>query len=232
MTSDIKSTTHKKIIEAALFISNQPLMLDDLGKIAGINSLGYVKEVLAELRKEYEEKGIEIVSTQDGWEMQVRANVLPQVAHLTPYSDMPEGCKRSLALIIYKEPITQAEIIHIQGNKAYAYLKRLRKIGLIRTERFGRTKKIILTQEFERYFGEEKSKVKQALTAAVEKSISRDKADEEKKEHKKEEFEYADEPKSRKSKKSVKKIETKKPSAEELKQVFGEDNPNLAELDL
>ncbi|MBU0898662.1 MAG: SMC-Scp complex subunit ScpB [Nanoarchaeota archaeon] len=228
MVNDIKSTTHKKIIEAALFISNQPLMIDELGKIAGINSLGYVKEVLTGLQKEYEEKGMEIVSTQDGWEMQVRASVLPQVAHLTPYSDMPEGCKRSLALIIYKEPITQAEIINIQGNKAYAYLKKLRKIGLIRTERFGRTKKIILTQEFERYFGEEKSKVKKVLSDAVERSIQGKEPKTESK-LKKDEFEYSDEPKS---KKSARKIEPKKPSTEELKQVFGENNPNLAELDL
>ena len=38
--------SHEKILEAALFMSSRPLMLDDLGKLLGVNSLGYVKEML------------------------------------------------------------------------------------------------------------------------------------------------------------------------------------------
>ncbi|MFH1444943.1 MAG: SMC-Scp complex subunit ScpB [Nanoarchaeota archaeon] len=233
MAKDVKSNAHKKIIEAALFISNGPLMLDELGTITGINSLGYVKEILNELKKEYEEKGIEIISGRDGWEMQVRSDILPRVAHLTPYSDMPEGCKRTLALIIYKEPIKQADIIKIQGNKAYAYLKKLVRMGLIRTEREGRTKKIILTQEFERYFGEERTKVKKVLSDAVEKSLEKKTSEgigigsQAPKKSSDDEPEYADEPKQKKVK-----PKPKAPSTEELKQIFGEDNPNLMELDI
>ena len=44
--------SHEKIIEAALFMSAKPLMLDDLGKIIGVNSLGYVKSLLEKLQKD------------------------------------------------------------------------------------------------------------------------------------------------------------------------------------
>jgi len=226
MARDIKSPVHRKIIEAALFISNGPLMLDELGKISGINSLGYVKEILESIQKYYEESGIEVVSTPEGWEMQVRTEILPKVAHLTPYSDLPEGCKRTLALIIYKEPVNQADIIKIQGNKAYTYIKKLVRTGLVRTEKEGRSKKIILTQEFERYFGEEKEKIKRQLAAAVESSKPRQDDDE------------PDEPGEHEERKSAKRQDKKKPgkengpSEEELKKVFGEDNPNLMELDI
>ncbi len=153
----------EKIIEAALFISSKPLTIDELGNIAGIQSLGYVKEILEKLQKKYENSGIEIVSTEQGWTMQVRPEILPKVSHLTPHADLSEGCKRTLALIVYKEPVKQSEIIKIQGNKAYSYIKELKRRGFIRLEKEGHTKVIYLTKEFEKYFGEEKEKIKEKV---------------------------------------------------------------------
>jgi segregation and condensation protein B len=155
--------TQQKILEAALFMSSRPLMLDEIGKILGVHSLGYVKEMLEKLQKEYEGRGMEIADTPQGWVMQVRPEFLGKVAHLTPYSDMSEGCKRALAIIAYKEPVQQSEIIKMQGNKAYSYLKHLQRRNLIKAERKGRTKVIRLTHEFERYFGEEKERIKERL---------------------------------------------------------------------
>lgn len=154
---------HKKVMEAALFISSQPLTLDQLARIAGINSLGHVKELVEELQKEYEGRGLEIFGSSDGYCIQVRPKMLPKVAHLTPYSDLGEGPKRTLALVTLKEPVKQSVIIKAQGNKAYSYIKELKKRGLLITEKEGHTKIIKLTQEFERYFGEEKSKIKEQL---------------------------------------------------------------------
>jgi segregation and condensation protein B len=154
---------HKRIMEAALFISNTPLTLDQLARISGINSLGHVKEIMESLQKSYEGRGLEIFNSSDGWVMQVRASLLPRVAHLTPYSDLGEGPKRTLALVTLKEPVKQSEIIKTQGNKAYSYIKELKKRGLIVTEKVGHTKILKLTNEFERYFGEEKGKIKEQL---------------------------------------------------------------------
>ncbi len=158
----------KKVLEAALFMSNKPLMLDELGKLLGLNSLGYVKQLIQELQKDYSGRGIEIVSTPHGWQMQVRPELVSRVSHLTPYSDMSEGVKRTLALIVYKEPALQSEIIHIQGNKAYSYIKELRRRGLINIEKKSHTKIITLTKEFERYFGEEKEKIRDRIQKAME----------------------------------------------------------------
>lgn len=154
----------KKLLEAALFASPKPLDLNELGKIAGISSLGYLKDVLEELRKEYEGRGIEIVQTPEGWSMQVTPAMLPQVSHLTPSADLSEGCKRTLALVLYKEPARQSEIIAIQGNKAYGYIRELQKRSLIRAEKQGHTKILKVTQEFERYFGESKDTIRRLLS--------------------------------------------------------------------
>lgn len=157
----------KKIIEAALFISTRPLSLDYLGRVSGVNSLGYVREIIESLQKDYEKRGLEVVKTPHGWMMQVRGDLLERVAHLTPYYDLSEGCKRTLALVVYKEPVKQSEIIKMQGNKAYSYLKSLVKRDLIKAEKSGHTKILKLTQEFERYFGDEKENIKEQLKGMV-----------------------------------------------------------------
>jgi segregation and condensation protein B len=153
----------KEIVEAALFISSEPIPMDRLSKISGIHSLGHLKEILEELQKEYSGRGINIIKTSDGWMMNVRQDILPAVSHLTPYSDLAEGQKRTLALVAYKEPVKQADIIKIQGNKAYSYIKDLVRRRLIKSEKVGHTKILSLTQEFERYFGEEKAKIRERL---------------------------------------------------------------------
>lgn len=171
---------HKKLAEAALFMATKPLGLDELGKILGVNSLGFVKEVMEELQKEYEDRGMDLVNTQDGWMLQVKQELLPKVAHLTPYHDMSEGTKRSLALIVYKEPIKQSQLIKTQGNKAYAYVKDLHKKGLIKAEKDGRTKTLYLTPEFERYFGEERKKIRERMDIQVQSDIQEKKSQESK----------------------------------------------------
>jgi segregation and condensation protein B len=152
----------KKLIEAALFMSSRSLTSAELSKITGFPQ-EKVEKRLEELRKEYEGKGFEIVRNPEGWGMRVKPDILPKVAHLTPYSDLKDGHKRTLALVAYKEPVRQSEIVRIQGNKAYSYIKLLTRKGLIKSEKEGRTRILMLTKEFERYFGEEKQRIKEML---------------------------------------------------------------------
>lgn len=154
---------HKKLLEAALFISQQPLDLQELSRISGLSSLGFLKESLEELKKEYEGRGVEVVQVGDRWHMQVHPQHLNEVAHLTPHHDLPEGPKRALALILYKEPVKQSDIIKTQGNKAYAYIKALRKHGLVKAEKEGHTRILTVTKELENYFGQSKESIKQQL---------------------------------------------------------------------
>jgi len=158
---------HKKIIEAALFMTSKPLSLREISKIAGIKSLGYIREIIEELGNEYTGRGIKITQFPNGWMMQVRDDLLDKVSHLTPYSDLAEGHKRSLAIIAYKEPIKQSELIKIQGNKAYNYIKELERKGLVKTEKEGRTKTLFLTSEFERYFGTSKQNIREKLKSEL-----------------------------------------------------------------
>ncbi len=161
-------SVQKNLIESALFMATKPLSLDELMRISGIGSLGYLKGTIKELQKDHEEKSLEIIETPEGWQMKVKKEYLPRVASLTPHADLSEGCKKTLALVLYHEPLKQSELIKTQGTKAYIYVKELEKRGLLRGEPKGHTKILKVTTEFENYFGETKELIKKRLVEAME----------------------------------------------------------------
>jgi len=159
----------KALIEAALFMSAQPLSLKELAKISGIASEEKVKSILEEIKRDLEaqKRGFELAELPGGYQLRVRQEFLNKVASLTPHSDLSEGMLRSLGIIALKQPATQSDVVKIQGNKAYGYIKELERRGLIKTEKFGRTRKLITTKEFERYFGKSINEIRESLQREV-----------------------------------------------------------------
>ncbi len=155
----------KAIVEAALFISETPLNLDKISKISGITSTKELNEIIEQIRKEFDtdSHGVELALTNEGYQFQVKDRFLEKVSGLTTYSDVSKGALRTLSIIALRQPVTQSEIIKIQGNKAYNYIKSIEKKGLIRTEKAGRTKLINTTKEFERYFGKSLKEIQDKL---------------------------------------------------------------------
>ena len=150
----MKSDRLKSAIEAALFMSNDPISADDLAKMFKSEAIE-VKEVLDELKRELEEAhhGIHLLETESGYQIRVKPELAPHVRNLTPYQDLGRGLLRVLALVAYKQPITQSEVVKVIGNRAYEYVKRLEERGLIKTMKHSRTKALIATKEFANYFG-------------------------------------------------------------------------------
>jgi len=150
----MKSEKLKSAIEAALYMSNDPISTENLAKMfkADVNE---VKMILDELKKEFEEEhhGVHLIETATGYHIRVKPHLAPLVRNLTPYQDLGRGLLRVLALVAYKQPITQSEVVKVIGNRAYDYVKRLEEKGLIKTVKHSRTKALIATKEFANYFG-------------------------------------------------------------------------------
>ncbi|MBU5688237.1 MAG: SMC-Scp complex subunit ScpB [Candidatus Aenigmarchaeota archaeon] len=159
----------KALIEAALFMAAQPLSLKELSKISGITSEEKIKEILNEIKRDLDlqKRGFELAILPGGYQLRVRQEFLNKVASLTPHSDLSEGMLRTLGIVALKQPATQSDVVKIQGNKAYGYIKELEKRGLIKTEKFGRTRKLITTKEFERYFGKSINEIRESLQKVV-----------------------------------------------------------------
>ncbi len=146
------TTDEKQKIEAALFMSHKPLSVEEISKIVGRGAAD-VEKMLLDMQQEYAGRGMEVMQTPEGWCMRVKNEFADDVAHLTPHADLAEGVLKSLALIVYKQPVKQSYLVKVQGNKVYNYIKMLEQKGLVKAEKKMRTKMISTTPSFESYFG-------------------------------------------------------------------------------
>lgn len=110
----------KRIIEAALFYSREPMPIKKLLEIFSEEeemNAGGIKDVIALIQEDYRERGIELVEVASGFRFQVRADMSPWVTRLM--AEKPARYSRALletlALIAYKQPITRAEIEEVRG---------------------------------------------------------------------------------------------------------------------
>ncbi|MEM5843458.1 MAG: SMC-Scp complex subunit ScpB [Candidatus Aenigmatarchaeota archaeon] len=154
----------KARIEAILFASSKPITVFQLSKILNVNE-NEIEEALNELIKEYEreDKALEIVETPEGFEMRIKAIYRSDASKVAAFSDLSSGVLKTLAIIIYKNPIKQSDIIKIQGNRAYDYIKILEKKGLIISKKHKNTKILLPSQNLERYFGMKIEEIKRQI---------------------------------------------------------------------
>jgi len=161
--------SQRALLEAALFVSDKPLSLEKMSTILGIEQ-EEVKRLLLRIQAEMktDERGVELVETPEGYEMRVKQEYRDRVVRLAPFADLGGGMMRTLAIVAAKQPIKQSLIVKYQGNKTYGYVVSLEKKGLIKTEKFGRTKLITTTPEFEKYFGKSTEEIKRVLAESKE----------------------------------------------------------------
>ncbi len=143
------------LVEAALFLASRPLTRRALAKILDDVPLSYVDQLLADLQGTYADAatGIELVLEEGRALLRVKAAYVDRVAHLAPQQDIPQPVLRTLAVIAYNHPATQADVVRTRGNKAYEHIQELMERGLIRGEDHGRTVLLHVTDEFLRHFG-------------------------------------------------------------------------------
>jgi len=108
----------KRILEAVLLASQEPLGVAQLKRLfddeMGAETLAHL---LAELREEWNSRGVELVSLASGWRFQTRAEFRPYVERLFP--EKPPRYSRAvmetLAIIAYRQPVTRGDIEDIRG---------------------------------------------------------------------------------------------------------------------
>ncbi len=110
----------KHILEAALFSADEPLNIADLQQLFSENEQPEKTEIqaaLAELQTEYQQKAIELVSVKSGYRFQTSQVVSQWVGRL--YEEKPQRYSRALletlAIIVYRQPITRTDIEDIRG---------------------------------------------------------------------------------------------------------------------
>jgi len=144
----------KNKVEALLFITGKFLSLDEVSRMSGLASKGYLKDLLISLQEEYKNRScsLSLVEEGDKWKLAVRKEYISLSQSLLTDSEMDKSTQETLAVIAYKSPVYQSDIIKIRGNGAYDHIKNLKELGLIVSEKSGRTAILKLTPQFYDYF--------------------------------------------------------------------------------
>ncbi|KRB73408.1 SMC-Scp complex subunit ScpB [Noviherbaspirillum sp. Root189] len=114
----------KKVLETALLCAHEPLSINDMKKLFAENGEGHeevgadtIKAMLEELRNDWVDKGIEIVTLSTGWRFQSRPEMKKYLERLNP--EKPPKYTRAtletLAIIAYRQPVTRGDIEEIRG---------------------------------------------------------------------------------------------------------------------
>lgn len=154
----------KHQIEAILYTLGKFVTIEELAKLSSI-SPNKIKEIIEQLKKDYYKR--ETALTIQELDNKVKLNIKKEFGHITNKllqdKELDNPTTKTLAIIAYKSPVKQSEVIKIRGNKAYDHIRSLKESGLISSEKFGRTRLLKLTQHFYDYFDIAKKELKEKL---------------------------------------------------------------------
>jgi segregation and condensation protein B len=108
----------KRVIEAALLSSADPLPVTDLRRLFDEDyGAEVVRGLLEELRSEWAGKGVALVNVASGWRFQVRPEYQPYLDKLNPQKPprYSRAVLETLAIIAYRQPVTRGDIEEIRG---------------------------------------------------------------------------------------------------------------------
>src|SRR3989338_4041888 len=116
----------KNQVEAILFSAGKNVEAEEISRLCRA-SFDEVSKVLQELKKEYNYKNSSMMLIEEGasWKLTIREKYLPIIQNIVTETEMTKTVMETLAVIAFKYPIKQADLIKIRTNKAYDHLKEL-----------------------------------------------------------------------------------------------------------
>jgi segregation and condensation protein B len=144
------------LIEAALYIAGRPLDLNELCQVIGSRSKKKAVKYCEILKAEYAARStaLEILALKDErYVLQVKAEFTPLIKKLVNRPLLSSGPLKTLSYIAFRQPVTQKRVIDVRGQHAYGHVKMLKDMGLIESQRSGRSLALKTTSYFADYFG-------------------------------------------------------------------------------
>lgn len=151
----------KAILESILFTMGESVEVERLASVLEQDKK-YTKELLLEMKAEYDEKesGITLMELEDSFQMCTKSDMyeyLIKIAKTPRKYVLTDTLLETLSIVAYKQPVTRAEIEKIRGVSCDHAVNRLVEFGLItevgRMDAPGRPLLFGTTEEFLRSFG-------------------------------------------------------------------------------
>ena len=181
MKDDISSGDNcKNQVEALLFASGKKLEVGFIEELISSKNKEFVRGALRELKREYDERDSPLMILEEGssWKISVREKYLPLVRKIVADTELSKTVMETLAIIAWKSPVLQSEIIHIRTNKAYDHINELLESGFITKEKHGRSFMLKVTNKFYEYFDVEGAEGIRDVFARIKEKPEQKKVDE------------------------------------------------------
>lgn len=143
----------KKEIEAVLFAAGRKVSIDEIARLCKAEKKE-TEDTIKELKQEYNQKDSPMFLTEeaDGYKLTIREKYLSIVKEITPHTELDRSTMETLAVIAWKQPVLQAEVIKTRTSKAYEDIKNLVELGFISKDKHGRSYILKPTGKFFEYF--------------------------------------------------------------------------------
>ena len=103
----------KKVFEAALMTSQEPLSMSELKKLSDAPlETRFVEELLQQLAEKYADSGVELNRVASGWRFRARPEMQKYIQRLDPQKPArySRAVMETLAIIAYRQPVTRGDI--------------------------------------------------------------------------------------------------------------------------
>jgi len=144
------------LVEAALYVAGHPLDMNELCSVLKTRSKARTRKVVEKLIQDYLNRNtaLEILELKDErFVMQLKSDFTPHVKKFVNRPLLSVGPLKTLSYIAYRQPVVQKRVIDVRGHHAYGHIKELKDMGLIASERNGRSMVLRTTEYFADYFG-------------------------------------------------------------------------------
>ena len=143
----------KNKIEALLFASGKGLPVEEIADYCE-EKLALTKKKLTLLHTEFQERDGSLVVEEHNnkWKMTVRGKYTDYIKKIVSETELPGPILKTLAIIAYKSPVLQADVVHMRGQGAYDHIKQLAKQKFLTKDEEGRSYILRITDKFFNYF--------------------------------------------------------------------------------
>jgi segregation and condensation protein B len=144
------------MVEAALYVAGRPLDLNELCSVLKTRSKNRARRTTMTLMQQYacRKSALEILELKDErYVLQIKPDFTPHVKKFVNRPLLSLGPLKTLSYIAYRQPVSQKRVIEVRGRHAYTHVRTLKEMGLIGSERSGRSSVLRTTEYFADYFG-------------------------------------------------------------------------------
>jgi segregation and condensation protein B len=133
----MKTWDAKRVLEAALICAEQPMALREMRTLfADELAADTIRDLLDELRRDWTDRGVELVRVARGWRFQTRPEMRSFLDRLHPEKPprYTRAALETLAIIAYRQPVTRGDIEDIRGVTVSSHIvKQLEDRGWVDT---------------------------------------------------------------------------------------------------